>query len=113
MAVSAAEGLGRLKDRAAEVVPKLMAASGPNKPVSLRITTLTALSALSPEATLDLAASLALEKSIVARAAGIQALTRLGPAGQARLDGLSVDPATKDRIAQAIPTRGIRAEPVK
>ncbi|CAN5885744.1 peptidylprolyl isomerase [soil metagenome] len=113
MAVSAAEGLGRLKDRAAVVVPKLMVASGPNKPVSLRITTLTALSALSPEAALDRAASLAVEESIVARAAGIQALTRLGPAGQARLDGLSADPATKDRIAQAIPARGARAEPVK
>ena len=113
MSVSAAEGLGRLKDRAAVVVPKLIAAGERSKPVSLRITTLGALSALSPEAAMDLAASLAIEESIVARAAGIQALTRLGPAGQARLEALSADPATKDRIAQAIPTRGLRAEPVK
>jgi HEAT repeat protein/cyclophilin family peptidyl-prolyl cis-trans isomerase len=113
MAVSAAEGLARLKDRASVAVPGLVAAGSRGKPLSLRITALTALAALAPDAAIDLAASLALEESIVARAAAIQVLPRLGPAGQARLDALSADPATKDRIAEALPKRGTRAEPIK
>ena len=113
LSVSAAEGLGRLKERADVVVPRLMAAAAETRPLSLRITALAALAGLSAESTGDLAASLAVEQSIVARAAGVQALTRLGPAGQARLEALSADPVTKERIAQAIPTRGPRVEPAK
>ena len=113
LAVSAAEGLARFKDRAAVVVPRLLSAGAVGKPLSLRMTALTPLVALSPDAALTPAASLAIDESIVARAAGIQALTRLGPAGQARLDALSNDPVTKDRIIQARPVRGVRAEPIK
>jgi len=113
LAVSAAEALGRLKDRAPVIVPRLAAASAPGKPLSVRITALTPLTVLSPDHALNLAASLATEESIVARGAAIQALSRLGPAGQARLDALSTAPATRDRIAQAAPVRGPRAEPIK
>jgi len=113
LAVSAAEGLARLKDRAAVIVPALVAASAAGKPLSVRITALAPLTALSPENAINLAAALATEKSIVARGAGIQALSRLGAAGQARLEALSADPATKEGIAQAAPVRGPRAEPVR
>jgi HEAT repeat protein/cyclophilin family peptidyl-prolyl cis-trans isomerase len=113
LAVSAAEGLGRLKDRAGVIAPRLVAASAPGKPLAVRITALAPLTALSPDHAVDLAASLATDESLVARSAGIQSLSRLGPAGQTRLAALSADPATKDRIAQASPARGQRAEPVK
>ena len=113
LAVSAAEGLGRLKDRAGVIVPRLVAASAPGKPLAVRITALASLAALSPGNAVDLAASLATDDSLVARSAGIQSLSRLGPAGQTRLAALSADPGTKDRIAQAAPVRGQRAEPIK
>lgn len=113
LAVSAAEGLARMKDRAAVVVPRLIAASATERPLAVRITALTALVAMAPDAAIEAAASLVRERSLVARASGIQALGRLGAAGQARLGEMTADAATKDLVAEATPVRGPRAEPIK
>ncbi len=91
MSVSAAENMGRFTTRAAVVVPRLVEAAAPAKPLALRITALTPLTALAPEAALDAAATLARESSATARMAARQALGRLGDAGRARLDALAKD----------------------
>jgi cyclophilin family peptidyl-prolyl cis-trans isomerase/HEAT repeat protein len=96
LSVSAAEGMGEFKSRAAAVVPRLVSASSPTRPIALRLTALAPLALLSPEAAADLAASLVREKSTAARSAAMQALQKLGPAGRAKLDELAQDPATKD-----------------
>ena len=57
MSVSAAEAMGRFQTRAAVVVPRLVAATQPSKPLALRITALTPLSTLAPEAALEPATS--------------------------------------------------------
>ncbi len=101
LSISAAEGLAHFKDRAAIVVPRLVAASAPGKPLALRITVLAPLTALAPEAAADLASALVREQSIVARTAAVQALGRLGETGRARLDALAADPPTKDLVPQA------------
>jgi peptidylprolyl isomerase len=88
MSVSAAESLGRFQGRRAIVVPRLIAATQPAKPLALRITALAPLALLAPEAALDAAASLAREANATARNAARQALNRLGDPGRARLDAL-------------------------
>lgn len=77
LCVSAAEAMGRFTSRKDVVVPKLMAAMAPGKPVALRITALTPLAALAPEAAKDAAAALAEDSSTVARGAATQVLARL------------------------------------
>lgn len=89
LSVSAAEAMGRFQARAGAVVPRLVAASGPSRPTALRVTALTALVTLAPEAALGLADALARDASVVARTAGRQALGRLGPVGRTRLDALA------------------------
>ena len=80
LSVSAAEVMGRFGSRKDAVVPKLIAAVAAGKPVALRITALTPLAALAPEAGKEAATALAENPSTVARAAASQALTRLaGP----------------------------------
>jgi HEAT repeat protein/cyclophilin family peptidyl-prolyl cis-trans isomerase len=96
LSVSAAEGMDRFKSRADVVVPRLIAAAAPTRPAALRMTLLTPLAALAPEAAADLALALVREKSTVARSVAAQALQKLGPAGKAKLDQLAQDPATKD-----------------
>lgn len=59
LSVSAAEGLGRFRARADQVVPKLVAAVAPGRPVSLRVTALASLRMLAPEAAVAPAAALA------------------------------------------------------
>lgn len=77
LSVSAAEALGPLKDRAAVVVPALAAASAPDKPLSLRLSSLTPLVTLSPEAARPLADALAKDTSATAQAAAATALRQL------------------------------------
>lgn len=89
LSVSAAEAMGRFQTRAGAVVPRLVAASGPARPTALRVTALTALVTLAPEAALGLADALARDASVVARTAGRQALGRLGATGKTRLDALA------------------------
>ena len=89
MSVSAAEAMSRFQTRTAVVVPRLVAATQSSKPLALRITALTPLSTLAPEAALEPATALAREPNATARAAARQALNRLGDAGRARLDALA------------------------
>jgi HEAT repeat protein/cyclophilin family peptidyl-prolyl cis-trans isomerase len=91
LSVSAAEVMGRFTRRADTVVPRLVAASAKGRPLSLRISALTPLVALSPPAAVDLAAALAREESVVARTAARQALGRLEAAGRAKLDALTAE----------------------
>ena len=99
MSVSAAEGTTRLKDRAAIVAPKLVAASAASKPLALRLTALTALTTLAPEQAADLAAELVTQTaSAYARTQAIGALGRMGAPGQAKLAALAADPATKELV---------------
>ncbi len=88
LSVSAAEAIARVPSRAAAVVPRLVAASAATRPLSLRLTILTPLATLAPEAAVDLAAALAREPGMVPRTSARQALTRLGEPGKARLDAL-------------------------
>ena len=80
LSVSAAEAMGRFTSRKDVVVPKLTAAVAPGKPIALRITALTPLAALAPDATKEAATALAEDSSTVARGTATQVLARLaGP----------------------------------
>lgn len=80
LSVSAAEGMGRFVSRKDVVVPKLVAAEAPTKPLALRITALAPLAALAPDAAKAACTALAAESSVVARNAATQTLARLeGP----------------------------------
>jgi HEAT repeat protein/cyclophilin family peptidyl-prolyl cis-trans isomerase len=111
LSVSAAEQLARFKDRAAVIVPKLVAASAAGTPMALRVTALTPLAALGPEQAADLAEALVRQPaSAYARTTAIGALQRMGAPGKAKLDALAADPATKDLIpAQPAGGRGTGA----
>jgi len=100
LSVSAAEALGRFKSRSDIVVPKLVGAMAPSRPLSLRITALTPLAALAPDAAVKPAEALMHESSIVARTAAAQVL-RASEAGRARLDALAADPATQGMVPAA------------
>lgn len=80
LSVSAAEAVGRFQSRAALVAPALVAASGESKPLSVRLSALTPLVTLSPEAGRALATALAKSPSATAQAAATQALRQLDAA---------------------------------
>ena len=101
LSTSAAEAMGRFKSRSETVVPRLIAASAKERPLALRISSLTPLVALAPSAALDLATGLARENSVVARTAARQALGRLDAAGRAKLDAL-----TAEGVFPAAPPQG-------
>jgi len=88
LSVSAAEAMARYQGRSDVVVPALVRAAAPSKPMALRITALTPLVALAPDAALELAGALARDSSVVARTAARQAFGRLGAPGRAQLDAL-------------------------
>lgn len=113
LSVSAAEGLGRFKNRVDIVVPRLVAAAAPARPTSLRISALAPLAALAPGAAADAAAALVRAPSTVARTTAIQVLQKLGEPGRARLEALAADPATKDLIPQPGGNQGARPTPPK
>jgi HEAT repeat protein/cyclophilin family peptidyl-prolyl cis-trans isomerase len=100
LSVSAVEALGRFQARKEVVVPKLVDAMAPARPLSLRVTALTPLAALDPDAAVAPAEALLQEQSIVARTAAAQAL-RASAAGRARLDALAADPATQSLVPAA------------
>jgi HEAT repeat protein/cyclophilin family peptidyl-prolyl cis-trans isomerase len=91
LAVSAAEAMSRFQSRAEIVVPKLIAASQPNRPLALRLTALTPLATLAPDKAVEVATALARTESTVARTAARQTLGRLGSSGQTRLDALTAE----------------------
>lgn len=107
MSVTAAETLGRFKDRAATVTPRLAAAAAPGKPAALRVTALTPLTQLAPPLALAAGEQLVRDPNLFVRTAATQAMRRMGPLGQQVLDRLAADPAMKDLLIPA-PTPGAR-----
>jgi cyclophilin family peptidyl-prolyl cis-trans isomerase len=104
ISVSAVEALVRFPARAAAAVPRLVAASAPGRPTSVRITALAPLTTLAPAAALDLATSLLHDPSLVARTSAVQTLRRLGTDGRARLDAaVAADPKLSDLVTPAGP----------
>lgn len=83
LSVSATESLGRWQARAAVVVPALVAASGEKQPLSVRLSALTPLVTLAPDAARTLATALANDASVVAQTAATQALRQLDAAARA------------------------------
>lgn len=106
MSVSAAESLGRHRDRIAQVAPKLSAASAATKPLALRLATLTPLAQLAPPLALDVAGSLLGHPSQHARTVATQVLRNMGPLGQQRLEAAAKDPALKDLLIAPPTGRG-------
>jgi peptidylprolyl isomerase len=104
LSVSAAEVMGRFPARAAAIVPRLIEATDASKPAALRVTALAPLVTLAPEAALDVAAALVRHASQTVRAAGRQALQRLGEPGKARLDALPAEPPAPPRGAPPVRT---------
>jgi hypothetical protein len=92
LSVSAAEAAGRFATRADALVPALVEATSPDRTLWLRVAALPALVSLSPALAVGAAAALVRTDSAVARAAGVQALGRLGAAGRSKLDELNADP---------------------
>jgi len=102
ISTSAAEAAGRFQSRAAALTPALIAAGAPAKPVWLRNVVLPHLITLAPAAAVDVATSMARSDSAAARTSAVQALGRLGLAGQTRLSELQADPA----LSGLLPTPG-------
>jgi HEAT repeat protein/cyclophilin family peptidyl-prolyl cis-trans isomerase len=96
LSVSAAEALGRKMSRAGVVVPKLVAAAAPEKPLMLRHGAMLALVQLRAEPALEVAAALARSKSLAARTPAVQQLGRLGGPGQAKLAEIAAEPGMQD-----------------
>ena len=104
ISVSAAEALARFPARAAAAIPRLVAAAAPGRPTAVRITALSPLAVLAPDAALDVATALLHDPSLVARTSAVQALRRLGADGRARLDAAAAaDPKLSDLVAPAGP----------
>jgi peptidylprolyl isomerase len=80
MSVSAAEALGRMTRRAAEVVPALVKVSGPSQRLSMRLSALLSLTPLAPDAARALAADLAKTSSATAQNAAAQAIRQIDAA---------------------------------
>ena len=80
ISVSAAEAMGRYPARKDTIVPKLVAAAGPSRPIALRLTALTPLVTLAPDAARDVATSLRDSTSQAARTAADRTLQRLAAA---------------------------------
>ncbi len=85
LSISAAEAMGRYPAKKDVIVPKLVAATGPSRPTALRITALTPLATLAPDAARDAATALRESTSDVARTTADRTLQRLAAAasGQA------------------------------
>lgn len=104
VSVTAAEVLATKRSRADVVVPKLVAATAPTKPLALRHTALAPLVTMAPDRAVDVAAALARSKSIAVRTAAVQALGRLGEAGKAKLAALAL-PAEPQAPRPTAPAR--------
>lgn len=98
MSVSAAETLGRHKDRIAQLSPKLGAAAAANRPLALRIASLAPLTQLAPPLALDAATALLKHENPIARNTAIQALRQMGPLGQQRLEAAGVVPPARGGV---------------
>jgi HEAT repeat protein len=101
ISVSAVETLGRHKDRIAQLSPRLAAAAAPTRPLALRLAALTPLTQLAPPLALETAGSLLTHPNDFAKTAAAQALRRMGPLGQQRLDGAMEDPRLRELLTPA------------
>jgi hypothetical protein len=79
LSVSAAEAMGRYPARKDTIVPKLVGAAGPSRPTALRLTALTPLVTLAPDAARDVATSLRDSTSQVARTTADRTLSPARP----------------------------------
>ncbi len=100
LSVSAAESLGRFKQRKDVVVPRLLAATAATRALFLRVTALAPLAALAPDAAVGPAEVLLHEQNTVARTAAAQAL-RASAAGRGRLEALAADPSMQNLVPSA------------
>lgn len=99
ISVSAVEGLGRFQARAAQIVPKLMTATAPNRPEALRQAALAPLVSLAPDRAIEVAAALTTSHSVAVRSLAVQTLSRLGDPARAKLDELlAATPALKSFV---------------
>jgi len=98
MSVSAAETLGRHKNRTAQIAPRLAAAAAPSRPLALRLASINPLVQLAPPLALDTLTSLLAHPSVYARTLATQALRNMGPIGLQRLAAAANDPALKDLL---------------
>jgi HEAT repeat protein/cyclophilin family peptidyl-prolyl cis-trans isomerase len=105
MSVTAAETLGRFKDRIAALAPKLAAAAAPGKPAALRVLVLTPLTQLAPPLALDAGEHMMRDPNLWVRTSATQQIRRMGALGQQLLDKLAADPTMKDLLIPA-PTPG-------
>jgi HEAT repeat protein/cyclophilin family peptidyl-prolyl cis-trans isomerase len=108
LSVSAAEAMGRYPGRKDTIVPKLVAAAGPSRPTALRLTALTPLVTLAPDAARDVAASLRDSTSQVARTTADRTLQRLAAASDP-----TATPGARGGGAPAGAGRGPRPDPPK
>lgn len=106
LSVSAAEAMGRYPTRKDAIVPKLVAAAGPTRPTALRLTALTPLVTMAPEAAKQVATSLRESTSQAARTIADRTLQRLAAAA----DPNASQPA---RGGGAPAGRGPRPDPPK
>jgi len=108
LSVSAAEAMGRYPARKDTIVPKLVAAAGPSRPTALRLTALTPLVTLAPDAARDVATSLRDSTSQVARTTADRTLQRLAAASDP-----NATPGARGGGAAAGAGRGPRPDPPK
>jgi len=108
LSVSAAEAMGRYPARKDTIVPKLVAAAGPSRPTALRLTALTPLVTLAPDAARDVATSLRDSTSQVARTTADRTLQRLAAAADP-----NATPGARGGGAAAGAGRGPRPDPPK
>ena len=106
LSVSAAEAMGRYPARKDTIVPKLVAAAGPTRPTALRLTALTPLVSLAPDAARDVATSLRDSTSQVARTTADRTLQRLAAAADP-----NATPGARGGGAPAGAGRGPRPDP--
>ena len=77
LSVSAAEAMGRYPNKKDTIVPRLVAAAGPTRPTAVRLTALTPLVTLAPDAAKEIATALRDSPSQVTRTTADRTLQRI------------------------------------
>lgn len=108
LSVSAAEAMGRYPAKKDAIVPKLIAAAGPSRPVALRLTALTPLVTLAPDAAREIATALRDSTSQTARTTADRTLQRLAAAADP-----NATPGARGGGARGGGGRGPRPDPPK
>jgi HEAT repeat protein/cyclophilin family peptidyl-prolyl cis-trans isomerase len=108
LSVSAAEALARYPAHKDTIVPRLIAAAGPTRPTALRVTALTPLAAMAPDAAKEAATALGQSPSQDARTAAQRTLQRIEAAANP-----SADASGRGRGGAPGAGRGPRPEPPK